>query len=415
MNTKLSVLKALVLVMLILGSVFGNIPMTFAQNTEVEPNHPCPTAQDFGAVVLPFTLDGSLDSIPENPDVDFFRFTGTPGSIVRVDLEGQATGKGTLADPLLGFFDTGCNLIVSNDDSGGTLNSRLVLTVPADGIFILAATVCCDSSFTGGGVGTYQLTIAPSAAIGSISGRVVDAVTGDPLPGDTDPFAFVQLLRCEDVGCFGVNAQPVDTEGRFQLNRDLSGQPLEVGTYQVVAFANQYQQGQTDPFGVAEDEDRHVGDVPLQPFPVQFSNIVPCENLPLEGERCRYSVRVTNRLATRLDGEAWSLVQGFGIGSFTDFTNFQVKNLQPLRLKSQGSRDVRFEFRVPSKVLDDASICTSVFVGQRPGAFFDTVGTAFLFCITKGTSGFLVIPEKEAQQMFRQLDGRTLTLPKEKQ
>jgi hypothetical protein len=415
MNTKLSVLKALVLVMLVLGSVFGNIPMTFAQNTEVEPNHPCPTAQDFGAVVLPFTLDGSLDSIPESPDVDFFRFIGTPGSIVRVDLKGQATGKGTLGDPLLGFFDTGCNLIVSNDDSGGTLNSRLVLTVPADGIFILAATVCCDSSFTGGGVGTYQLTVTPSAAIGSISGRVVDAITGDPLLGDTDPFAFVQLLRCEDVGCFGVNAQPADTEGRFQLNRDLSGQPLEVGTYQVVAFANQYQQGQTDPFGVAEGEDRHVGDIPLQPFPVQFSNIVPCENLPPEGGRCRYSVRVTNRLTTRLDGEAWSLVQGFGIGSFTGFTNFQVKNLQPLRLKSQGSRDVRFEFRVPSKVLEGASICTSVFVGQRPGAFFDTVGTTFLFCITKGTSGFLVIPEKEAQQMFRQLDGRTLTPPEEKQ
>jgi len=415
MNTKLSVLRALVLVMLILGSVFGNIPMTFAQNTEVEPNHPCPTAQDFGAVVLPFTLNGSLDSTPESPDVDFFRFTGTPGSIVRVDLEGQATGKGTLGDPLLGFFDTGCNLIASNDDSGGTLNSRLVLNVPADGIFILAATVCCDSSFTGGGVGTYQLTITPSAAIGSISGRVVDAVTGDPLPGDTDPFAFVQLLRCEDVGCFGVNAQPADTEGRFQLNRDLSGQPLEVGTYQVLAFANQYQQGQTDPFGVAEGEDRDVGDVPLQPFPVQFSNIVPCENLPPEGGRCRYSVRATNRLATRLDGEAWSSVQGFEIGSFTGFTNFQVKNLQPLKLKSQGSRDVRFEFRVPSKVRDGASICTNVFVGQRPEAFFDTVGTTFLFCITKGTSGFLVVPEKEAQQRFRQLDGRTLTPPKEKQ
>jgi hypothetical protein len=138
MNTKLSVLKALVLVMLVLGSVFGNIPMTFAQNTEVEPNHPCPTAQDFGAVALPFTLDGSLDSTPESPDVDFFRFTGTPGSVVRVDLEGQATGKGTLGDPFLGFFDAGCNLIASNDDSGGTLNSRLVLTIPADGVFILA-------------------------------------------------------------------------------------------------------------------------------------------------------------------------------------------------------------------------------------------------------------------------------------
>jgi hypothetical protein len=406
-------LKALVLVMLVLGSVFGNIPITFAQGTEVEPNHPCPTAQNFGAVAFPFTLDGSLDSTPESPDVDFFRFTGTPGSAVRVDLEGQATGKGTLGDPLLGFFDAGCNLIASNDDSGGTLNSRLVLTIPADGIFILAATSFPDFGFLGGGVGTYQMTITQPAIIGSISGRVVDAVTGDPLPGDTDPFTFVDLLRCENFGCFSVNSQPADSEGRFQFNRDFSGQPLEVGTYQVLAFANQYQQGQTDPFGVAEGEDRDVGDVPLQPFPVQFSNIVPCENLPPEGGRCQYSVRATNRLATRLDGEAWSLVQGFGIGSFTDFTNFQVKNLQRLTLNSQESKDVQFGFRVPSKVRDGASICTNVFVGQRPEAFFDTVGTTFLFCITKGTNGFSLMPEKEAQQMSRQLNGRALTPPKE--
>jgi hypothetical protein len=398
-------------VILVLGVVLGLCSPVYSQ--EVEPNNMCPTAQNFGAIALPFTLDGSLDSTPESPDVDFFRFTGTPGSVVRVDLEGQATGKGTLGDPLLGFFDAGCNLMALNDDFG-TLNSRLVLTIPADGVFILAATSFPDFGFLGGGVGTYQLSITPFAAIGSISGRVVDAVTGAPLPGDTEPFAFVSLLRCEDVGCVEVNAQPADTEGRFQFNGDFSGQPLEVGTYQVLAFANQYQQGQTDPFGVAEGADRDVGDVPLRPFPVQFSNIVPCENLPPEGGRCRYSVRVTNRLATRLDGEAWSLVQGFGIGSFTDFTNFQAKHLQPLRLKSQESGDVRFEFRVPSKVRDGASICTNAFVGQRPEAFFDTVGATSLFCISKGTTGFSVMPEKAAQQLFRQLSGRTLTPPKKK-
>jgi hypothetical protein len=190
-------------VILVLGVVLGLCSPVYSQ--EVEPNNTCPTAQNFGSVDLPFTLDGSLDSTPESPDIDFFRFTGTPGSVVRVDLEGQATGKGTLEDPLLGFFNAGCNLIALNDDFG-TLNSRLVLSIPANGVFILAATSFPDFGFLGGGVGTYQLSITPFAAIGSISGRVVDAVTGDPLPGDTDAFAFVQLLRCEDVGCFEVNA-----------------------------------------------------------------------------------------------------------------------------------------------------------------------------------------------------------------
>jgi hypothetical protein len=205
--------------------------------------------------------------------------------LVRVDLEGEPTGKETLGDPLLGLFDSACNLIDLNDDGGIGVNSKLVFAIPADGVFILAATSFPDFGFFVGGVGTYQLTISHFASIGSITGRIVDAVSGDPLPGDTDPFAFVRLLRCEDLECFEleeVNAQPADSQGQFQFSLDFSGRPLAVGTYQIVAFANQYQQGQTDPFEVAEGETRDVGDVRLQPFPVQFSNTVPCEDLPSE-------------------------------------------------------------------------------------------------------------------------------------
>lgn len=409
-------LKVLVLVVLILGSVLGNIPMVFGQGgLETEPNHPCPMAQRFEAIPFPFTVDGSLDSTPESPDVDFFKFTGTPGASVRVDLEGQPTGKGSLEDPFLGFFDSACNLIAVNDDFQ-SLNSRLLLTIPADGVFILAATVCYDGGFLGGGVGTYQMTITPFAAIRSISGRVIDALTGDPLPGNTDPFTFVRLLRCGEFGCSDVNGLPADSEGRFLFNRDFTGQPLEVGTFQVIAFANEYQPGQTDPLEVAEGEDRDLGDVPLQPFPVRFSEIRPCGDLPPEGGTCSYSVRVTNRLGTTLNGAAWSLVFSGGIGSLIDFTNFQTANPTGMTLASEASKVVQFSFDVPSTIRDGALICTQVFFGQnRRAPFFNTLGQKNLFCILKGfTGGFSVVPEKEAQEMFRQLNGRTLTPPKGK-
>ncbi len=131
------------------------------QGPDVEPNNTCSTAQDFGAVALPFSLDGSLDGspLPGGGDVDFVRFTGTPNTTVRVDLEGQSTGKGTLGDPFLGFFGSGCNLIAFNDDNGSTVNSRLVVTIPNDGVFIMAVTRCCDGNFDQGGAGTYQLNI----------------------------------------------------------------------------------------------------------------------------------------------------------------------------------------------------------------------------------------------------------------
>jgi hypothetical protein len=404
--------KALVSVVLVLGNVFGNISMVFGHDRgEEEPNHPCPTAQDFGAVALPFAVDGSLDSTFGSPDVDFFKFTGTPGAFVRVDLEGDPTGKGTLDDPLLGLFDSACNLIESNDDTG-TLNSRLVFAIPADRVFILAATSFPDGGFIGGGVGTYQLTITRLAAIESISGRVVDAVTGDSLPGDAAPFAAVQLVRCEDFACFVVNAQDADTQGRFQFSVDGSGRPLEVGTYQVEAFAEQYQSGRTEFFPIAEGESRDVGDVPLQPLPVQFSNIAPCEDVPTEGGRCQYSVRVTNGLTTPLDGQAWSLVNGSQLGSFLSFTVFQVQP-QPVRLAPQESTDVRFEFQVPGDVRDGASICADVFVGRHPDIFFDTLGATFLFCISKGATEFSVMPQKKARQMFQQLKGRT-SIPSKK-
>ena len=112
--------KVLVLVALIL--LGGHIPLTFAQGVEAESNNPCTSAQDFGAITLPFTVDGSLDSIPASPDVDFFKFTGPPGTPVKVDLEGSLTGKGTLGDPFLGFFDSACNLIATNDDFNFKLN-----------------------------------------------------------------------------------------------------------------------------------------------------------------------------------------------------------------------------------------------------------------------------------------------------
>jgi hypothetical protein len=77
---------------------------------------------------------------------------------VSVDLEGQSTGQGTLVDPFLGAFDSGCALIAVNDDWGG-LNSRLVLTIPADGILVLGVTRCCDGDFNQGGEGSYRITV----------------------------------------------------------------------------------------------------------------------------------------------------------------------------------------------------------------------------------------------------------------
>ena len=235
-----------------------------AQIVETEPNNPCPAAQAVGDPGLPFFIPGSLDSTPENPDVDFFRMTGVPGQVLKIDLEGETTGMGTLYDPYLGFFNDACELLSANDDSGGTLNSQLYITVPDDGVYVLGATRCCDGDFVGGGEGTYTLTVSAAVLIDSIAGRAVDADTALPLPGDSPPFTWVELRSCGESGCFnGVGGQQADSDGRFVFTSDFNGLPLPAGAYELTIYANGYQATNFGPFETAEAEALDLGDLPL--------------------------------------------------------------------------------------------------------------------------------------------------------
>src|SRR6185436_9345949 len=101
-----------------------------------------------------------------------------------------------------------------------------------------------------------DIPLIPLPLIGSISGRVIDAVTGKPILAAFAP--FVTLNRCDQSGCFTVNSQAPDGAGQFQFETDNGGNPLTVGTYQAVASADQYEQVQTDLFDVGEGEHRVI-------------------------------------------------------------------------------------------------------------------------------------------------------------
>ena len=382
-----------------------NSPSTaLAQGVDIEPNNTCSTAQNIGQVTPTLTINGNIDRILAVSDVDYYKLTGTPGQRIIVDLEGQSTGRGTLEDPFLGAFFSFCSLFAVNDDNGGSLNSRLQITIPFDGVVILAATSCCDNGFSvgGDGIGSYTLTVAPVPVARSISGRIVDAVNGTPLSGTAPPFAFVQLTRCSNSGCFEfVSSQNVGSDGSFRFENDFFGSPLFVGTYQVIASAEQYQQGRTNQFTVVQGEEHSVGNLALTSFPVRFSEIRPCGALPREGGDCVYSVRLTNGLATSVSADAWSLVESSNIGSFFGSTRFQTQNPQNVSIASGKSKVVEFRFHVPSTVTNGAFICTSVFVGTGRDPFFDIVGQRSTFCISKGNTGFSVLPEKESHMRMR--------------
>jgi hypothetical protein len=382
-----------------------------AQGIESEPNNPCSEAQIFGAIGPPYDVSGTLDL----KDVDFFRFESTAGTILAAHLEGSSTGQGTLYDPFLGLFDSACNLIYLNDNGGISLNARLIFEVPADNTFVLAASACCDYAFDGShwDSGTYLLTLAEAPPPSSVSGRVVDAVTGEPLPGDSWPFAYAELFECWDSDCMmydWINYQPTDSLGQFYFDSDHMGLPISAGTYRVEAWAWDYQSGSSEVFVLAEGEDLNIGDVALFPPPVTLSDIVACEYVPPIGGRCEYSVRVTNNQPGVLRGGAWSLVDVWGTGSYLGNTHFQAGRPERLILGEGDSTVVDFEFYVPGTVAHGAYICPDAWVGAglRNPYYGTLIHRWPLFCIHKGIADtFTVIYGEEAETVVQHLSTQT--------
>ena len=479
---------------------------------ETEPNQPCQDAQDFGITGLPVSVFGALSPTSEATDVDFFRFALTPGEAVQADLEGAPTGQGTLGDPFLGLFDSACNLVALNDDSG-SLNSRLIFDVPVDGIVVLGVTACCDDGFIGGGEGSYLLSLNPLAAIDSISGRIVDGDTGTALSGQEFPFASVQLLRCDAFGCGEfVGFQQADFDGRFSFMSDQFGSVLSAGTYQVQASAVGFETLTTAPFDVGEGmaldlgdlaldrlqligtvsgrvvdavtgdpitgfmppfavvflercendfcfavaganpdlegrfsfdgalfsippgtfrlrgfaddyrefvsaefavgvfEDVDTGDLPLTPFPIQFGAVQECQ-VPPGGGMCEFSITASNRGPGRYRGEAWAIVDLLTPGASRN-TRFQVGNVgatnpmpQRVNLRQSDSAKLGFRLDIPATAVEGTVVCVTITVGRDPYPQFNTQGDRFISCSVKQAGEFEALSEKEGRRLYRELAG----------
>jgi Carboxypeptidase regulatory-like domain len=491
--------------LLALALCFAFAPAARAQAVEIEPNHPCSAAQDLTAASAPLTVTGSID----NPDVDFYRVSAPPGTVLKVNLQGAPSGQGTLADPLLGAFSEDCTtLLLFDDDAGIGLDSFFELPV-ASGPVVLAATSFADFSFTGFGFfsGSYRLTVeqaeeparsisgrvvdtetgaplsnafvtltrcaggfcgefvgstfadfqggflfenggfnlsSPLAAgeyqirierfnyqvaqvgpfsvsagqeldlgdlgltpiprVGSIRGRLVDAVTGQPLPGSSDPFASLQLLYCDpEPFCFFVRFASAGPDGTFLIEGDELS-PLFAGTYKLFAQADQYQATLSEPFQVGDREHFDFGDFGVKSFPVRIYLDQACGPIPASGGSCQLKMRVVNGAPNRFVGETWSIVSGGPIGTPVNFTTFQAGSPKGVSLAPGASAVVPLSFFVPADVSNGAFICVEGFAAQRPHSF-NTLGRHFLLCLVKGPFGFSLVPEEHKRDAVRRMKG----------
>lgn len=470
---------------------------TLAQQSEVEPNDDCFQPQDLTGLTIPLSVRGALEGGPEQPDIDAFRIMGAPGDQAWVELAGAADGSGTLAFPYLSAYSSACVFLGSDFDPQGG-NARMRVFFPDDGLVVVEAIQCC-------GPGTYLLSVEPVAFAGSISGRMVDSETLEPLPGTS-----VELLDCSE-SCFVIASRYADEDGRFNFDSDFSGAPLlagpyqiyaarepshkfgmfgpfevgegehldvgdlalqpqtfigsvrgrvvdaisgepvpvvdfpfssadlfrcpdgpdscvlqsfgfldsqarfqfsepflPTGVYQVRANVDQYQTLLSEFFEVGEGENFDLGDLPATPFPVQFFNVEPCADVPSQGGTCRFRLDVRNGRANRFKGAVWGQVFAFDTGSMVGFTQFQIGKVGavnpmpvPFNLAAGQSLKADLEFQVPGTVRDFALICLDAFAGEEPSPQFDTLGRRDLFCLYKlPDGGFRPLRGAEAKELL---------------
>jgi hypothetical protein len=115
---------------------------------EKEPNNGFREAQ---AIRLPAQLHGTVGA-PQ--DVDLFRLDGKAGQ--RLVCEVWAARLGSPLDPLLTLYDAAGNTLSSSDDSGGSADSRLDVTLSADGVHYVGV---ADANDQGGSLYAYRLSV----------------------------------------------------------------------------------------------------------------------------------------------------------------------------------------------------------------------------------------------------------------
>jgi hypothetical protein len=118
---------------------------------EKEPNDGFRQAQ---TIQLPQVVDGVI----ERPkDVDVFRFEGKAGQKVVAEVFAARHGSGL--DPILTLYSAAGQVLATNDDFGGTLDSRVEFTLPAAGAYFLAVQ---DAHDLGGPPNVYRLVLRPA-------------------------------------------------------------------------------------------------------------------------------------------------------------------------------------------------------------------------------------------------------------
>lgn len=247
-----------------------------------------------------------------------------------------------------------------------------------------------------------DVPVSPVPVVGSISGRMVDLNTRQPLAGTAVPFARVDLETCVYSWnyCYVTASQNADAQGGFRFQSGHYG-PLQGGRYRVRVFADQYFSTVTPIFNVADQEHYSTGDVALKSYPVRLTLASGCGEIPSEGGSCPFTLRVTNGGTAPLKADIWSLVRATGIYAPGEMTKFPAGPTRSVMLAPAASSTLSYSFDVQASLQDGTTVCARAYASEKKDPF-TAIGIHDVFCLRKGTDGFAPLTEKEKREALKQ-------------
>jgi len=159
------------------------------------------TCNEFGSLACPSsTATGEITTddcrLDDGSFVDLVQFQGTAGQTVTIDMTSNAF------DTYLFLLDPSPAVVATNDDFGGTTNSRITFTLPTSGTWTIGAT-----SLQANQVGTYTLTL--QCAAGPATTPTPTPIVAPPAPTATPiagPCTANATTLCLNNGRFRVQA-----------------------------------------------------------------------------------------------------------------------------------------------------------------------------------------------------------------
>ena len=175
------------------------------------------------------------------PMEDTYTFDGQAGQTLTIELEGDF-------DTVLQLKGPDGQLLTSNDDYGVTLNSTIVIELPATGTYSAIAT-----SYDGLG-GTYQIEVRPTSEYEMVFNRAYELAISEDYPNAVEAYTAAIELNETDPGAYIGRAEATLSRAYLSFTDatgDLDDLPPEVLTA-VAADYNKAadlldQQGQTGP------------------------------------------------------------------------------------------------------------------------------------------------------------------------